>query len=559
MSLWFGLKTVFKRWLWGAALCIACSAGTPAAQHQSSSGLTVATDKGPVRGLLTGGIRAFSGVPFAARPVGALRFAAPAPHAVWTRPLDATRPGSVCPQFGPPSYPFGHAQTTSEDCLTLNVTAPSSGSALPVMVWIHGGYFTQGSGAFYPATRLVTGGHTVVVTINYRLGILGFLANPALDAKGTAGTGNYGIEDQIAALGWVRRNIAAFGGNPDKVTIAGESAGALSVCELIANAAAGGPATRLFVRGIAESGPCQSPIKSIAMAERTGKLLAVQLGCPGSGTRVAACLRGLPLATILKVQRKLAVSGLGPSVGGPDLPRQPRTAIGSIPMLLGGNALEWGLFVALGLPPPPATPSAYAATLRTVYGADAGASVAHSTQYRWARFDGNGFLALSSAMSDFAPSVSVAICDDVVTWQKQAATTVPIYAYEFSDPNAPVPLPFAPFEAMLAAGPIHAAELQYLFPNLASPFSATAHASGLPLPPAERALSAAMIRYWTSFVATGNPNASGLPHWPIYRKPTDALQLSDGSVGIRTGVDVDAEHHCSSFWKPLDAPAGLLK
>ena len=551
------LKTIYQRWLLSAALCITGSAGEPAASA-SSSELTVATDKGPVHGLAIDGVRTFSGIPFSAPPVSALRFAPPAPHAAWTRPLDATRPGSVCPQFGPPSYPFGQSQTTSEDCLTLNVTAPSSGSALPVMVWIHGGYFTQGSGAFYPATHLVTIGHIVVVTINYRLGILGFLANPALNAKSPAGTGNYGIEDQIAALSWVRRNIAAFGGDPDKVTIAGESAGSLSVCELIGSAAAGGPAARLFMRGIAESGPCQSTVKSIATAERTGKLIAVQLGCRGSRTRVAACLRGTPLATILKVQRRLAVSSLGPSVGGPDLPRQPRMAIGSIPMLLGGNTLEWGLFVALGLPPTPATPSAYAATLRTVYGADAGTSVAHSTEYSWARFDGNGFLALSSAMSDFAPSVSVAICDDVVTWQKQAATTVPIYAYEFSDPNAPVPLPFSPFKEMLAAGPIHAAELQYLFPNLASPFSSTANASGLPLPPAERALSGAMIRYWTTFVATGNPNASGLPNWPIYRKATDALQLSDETVGIRTGVDVDAEHHCSSFWKPLD-PTGLLK
>ena len=437
--------------------------------------------------------------------------------------------------------------------------APSRGSALPVMVWIHGGYFTQGSGAFYPATRLVADGHIVVVTLNYRLGILGFLASTALDATGTGKTGNYGIEDQLAALGWVRRNIAAFGGNPAMVTISGESAGALSVCDLIGNAAAGGPARGLFVRGIAESGPCESSVKSISTAERTGKRLTSELGCTGSGTRVAACLHELPLETILNVQGKLASNGLGPSVGGFDLPRQPRTAIGSIPMLLGGNSLEWGLFVALGLPPSPRTSSAYFATLSKVYGEDAGASVARSTQYAWARFGGNGFLAISSAMSDFAPSVSIAICDDVVTWQKQAATTVPIYAYEFSDPNAPVPLPFAPFDAMLSPGPVHAAELQYLFPNIAAPFSATANASGPSLPPAERPLSDAMIRYWTSFVATANPDATGLPHWPMLQNATDALQLSDGTGGIRTGVDVDEEHHCSSFWKPLDASAGLLK
>ena len=188
------------------------------------------TDRGPVTGKVTGGMRAFSGIPFAAPPIGALRFAAPVPHAVWTRPLDATRPGAICPQFGPPRYPFGRAQITSEDCLTLNVTAPSNAANRPVMVWIHGGYFTQGSGAFYPTTRLVATGRIVVVTVNYRLGILGFLADPALAENGTAGTGNYGIEDQLAALRWVHENIAAFGGDLHNVTIAGESAGSLSVC-----------------------------------------------------------------------------------------------------------------------------------------------------------------------------------------------------------------------------------------------------------------------------------------------------------------------------------------
>ena len=151
------------------------------------------------------------------------------------------------------------------------------------------------------------------------------------------------------------------------------------------------------------------------------------------------------------------------------------------------------------------------------------------------------------------------MCNDLITWLKQAATHVPIYAFEFSDPHAPVPLPFSPFTRMLEAGPVHASELKFLFPNLASPFSETANAGGIPLPPAQRGLSEAMIRYWTSFVTSGNPNTLGLPHWPNYRKPVDALQLSDGPRGIRTGVDVDAEHHCSSFWKPLAAATTMLK
>ncbi len=550
---------VLECWLWGVALCIANSAATPRSPQQHSSELTVVTDKGPVYGRQNGASQIFLGIPFAASPVGALRFAPPAPRPAWTRPLDASRPGIICPQFGPPSYPFGRAQRASEDCLTLNVTVPLHGKALPVVVWLHGGYFTQGSGAFYPATQLAQRGAIIVVTINYRLGILGFLAHPALDSTNSARTGNYGLEDQIAALRWVRTNIKSFGGSPGNVTIAGESAGALSVCDLIANAANRGPAAHLFARGIAQSGPCESPVKSIASAELTGVSLAVKLGCAGSGKLVATCLRALPLATILKMQGKLGTSGLGPSVGGPDLPKQPRTAIGSIPMLLGGNTLEWGLFVALGLPPAPATSRAYAATLHTVYGVAAGDRVAGSTQYNWAHFGGDGLLALSSAMTDFAPAVSVAMCDDVATWQKQAVTKSPLYAYEFSAADAPVPLAFRPFNRMLRPGPIHAAELQYLFPNLASPFSAMQNAGGLSLPSTQRPLSDAMIRYWTAFVTRGNPNAPGLPHWPSYRIPTDVLQLSDVKRGIRTGVDVDAEHHCSLFWKPLEAMTGVLR
>ncbi len=519
-----------SRLLIAAAMLLVASScgGTRSTALPSLDGLTVLTDKGSVHGMTVAGLREFLGVPYAAPPVGALRFAAPQPHAAWTAPLDATKPGNVCPQ---PQTAFGPLQNTSEDCLDLNVTTPSGAANLPVMVWVHGGGFISGSGSFYDASKLVATGNIVVVTVNYRLGVLGFLAHPGLDA-GNGNTGNYGIEDQQAALKWVRTNIAAFGGNPANVTLAGESAGAISICANLASPAVAG----LFGRAIVESGPCANPLRTLPQAEQLGTQIATGLGCTGGAAQVSACLRSPSLTTAAIVQAQSAIAGLpfGPSVGGVDVPGQPRQSLGKLPLLLGGNRLELGLFVGYGLLPVGAPTSAaqYAADVNLFYGPAAGPVLA---QYPYANYP-DGYTAFSTVLTDYnVPVSALAMCEDVLTFNLQGATSAPIYAYEFNDPNAVTP--------QLPPGPVHAAELRYLFPNLSSSYPS----NGPSVPAGSQPLADAMVRYWTNFVATGNPNGAGLPAWPAYHAPTDALQLAPT---IGTGVDVSAEHKCG-FWNAL--------
>jgi para-nitrobenzyl esterase len=492
----------------------------------------VATDKGSVRGTVSGAVRTFLGIPYAAAPTGANRFMAPQPAAAWTTTFDATKAGSVCPQA---AGPFGQLQDTTEDCLNLNVTTPAFGaSGLPVLFWIHGGAFVSGSGVYYNAAKLATTGNIVVVTVNYRLGVLGFLASPALD-DGTGNTGNYGIEDQQAALRWVKRNIAGFGGDPNNVTIAGESAGALSVCDQLVSPGASGS----FARAIVESGPCAAPLATLAQAKAAGAAIASNLGCTGTSAQVVACLRSpsLTVAQILAAQAKAPGLSLGPTAGGSDIPVQPRGGLGKVPLLIGGTQLEMGLFVALGIPfSAPSSEAAYQAQIQGLYGSNGAAILA---QYPYSSYP-NGFIAISSVLTDYNPVVSlITECYDVKSYQIQGASSAPVYAYEFSEPTAPPVLRLAGFPS----GPLHASELPYLFPNLSNSFPNT----GPDLPVSEQPLSDAMTRYWTNFVRTGNPNGAGLPVWPSFKANTDALQLS---TPIQTGVDVSAEHKCP-FWNSI--------
>ena len=302
-------------------------------------GLVVSSASGQIRGRHVGSTDQYLGIPYAAPPVGPLRWRPPQPPARWHGIRAATRFSPHCPQ---PRGVFGHP-STSEDCLYVNVFRPASQlrSNLPVMVWIHGGGFVGGESDDYNPTALVADG-VVVVTINYRLGALGFLAHPALAGQPGGPTGDYGLMDQQAALHWVRQNIRAFGGNPANVTIFGESAGGQSVLlQLISPTARG-----LFAKAIAESGGYAQYPSSLASAEAQGRAFAAKAGC---ASQTATCLRSLPVATILADQNQ---SGASADMDGVVLKQPLKQALASgnfnrVPVIDGSNHDEWRLFVAL--------------------------------------------------------------------------------------------------------------------------------------------------------------------------------------------------------------------
>lgn len=309
---------------------------------------TVETVAGKVEGAVDGGVRAFRGIPYARPPVGALRLRAPQPAEPWTGVRSAAGYGAWSPQNPPVSTLSGDMPgPQDEDCLTLNVWTPGSDGARPVLVWIHGGGFVGGSGAssLYRGAALAARGDVVVVTINYRLGILGFVAHPGL-ADGDAGgvCGNWGLLDQVAALDWVRDNIAAFGGDAGNVTVFGESAGGMSVADLLAVPAARG----LFQRAIVQSGPPNAV--PLARAEETAAKLLAELGVTIEG------LRDVPVPSLLAAQAALVADRRGgplplvPVVDGVVLPAAPGPAIAdgsaaAVPLLIGTNRDEFKMFV----------------------------------------------------------------------------------------------------------------------------------------------------------------------------------------------------------------------
>src|SRR5690349_6433505 len=319
-----------------AALVVACTIGLASVAHAQT--VTATLPVGPVAGVVTPAMLEFLGIPYAEAPVGDLRWAPPEPHAPWTTPLDASTFGSPCPQtpsaFGIPS--------STEDCLFLNVYVPHRKTVperdlkrkRPVMVWIHGGAFQVGSAGNYDPTKLVTAGDVIVVSINYRLGALGFLAHPALSAESPAGiSGNYGILDQQLALRWVQDNIAGFGGDPKRVTIFGESAGGISVHTQLASPLAAG----LFRRAIVQSGAVFAQ-PTLQAAEALGQHSADALGC---SDQTAACLRALSVDDVLANQPS-GLQTTSPVIDGVVLPLPLRDAFQNgafnrVPVMQGSN------------------------------------------------------------------------------------------------------------------------------------------------------------------------------------------------------------------------------
>jgi para-nitrobenzyl esterase len=362
-----------------AALMAGTTAAVASAAPAAHSGtrLVVATAGGQVRGKAAGRMDEFLGIPYAAPPVGPLRWRPPHPAAPWAGIRAATAFAPHCPQ--PPSG-FGVA-STSENCLYLNVFIPAGarhdGRGLPVMVWIHGGSYLVGESNDYIPAGLVHRG-VIVVTINYRLGALGFLADSALASHAGGPSGNYGLMDQQAAMRWVHANISRFGGNPRDVTLAGESSGGLSVLAQLVSPGARG----LFSRAIAESGTYDLVQAPLATAEAAGATFAAKVGCTSN---TAACLRGLPVATIVDNED---FAGYKPDLDGTVLTQSIGPALASgqfnrVPVINGTNGDEWRLFVAQEQldGAPPVTAVNYQASIASTLGVPASVAAVIGAQY----------------------------------------------------------------------------------------------------------------------------------------------------------------------------------
>jgi len=496
----------------------------PAARAAADSGL-VGTSNGIVRGTDNGAVDEFLGIPYAAPPVGALRWQPPRPAASWPGVRDATRFAPHCPQ---PGGFFGQA-STSEDCLFLNVFTPGNrwpGARHPVMVWIHGGALVSGESDDYDPAQLVKDGVTVV-TINYRIGALGFLAHPALaDANGQSG--DYGLMDQQAALRWVQRNIARFGGDPHEVTIFGESAGGLSTLSQVASPQAKG----LFERAIAESGTYNLVQAPLASAETAGQAFAAKAGC---ASQTAACLRSLPVSSILANQDP---AGYTPNINSEVLPQTLLAAFTSgdfnhVPLINGTNRDEWRLFVALSeLAGSPVTASNYQDMISSTLGVPAAVAAFIAAKYPLTAYPSPS-AALGAVGTDVFFACSMLFMDQSVS------RYVPTFAYEFNDENAPeIFLPPVSFPY----GAAHASEIQYLL--------------GLPAPAFPQALSApqqrlasTMKEYWTNFAKRGFPSSFGTPSWPRFSPDTQQMQSLVPAVP-QTETDFATTHNCP-FWTAL--------
>lgn len=487
------------------------------------------TTEGFIRGTASTAMRAFRGIPYAAAPVGALRWKPPQRHARWHDVRDATQFASHCAQL---AGPFGRA-TGDEDCLFLNVYTPNDHrlQLRPVMVWIHGGALVTGESDDYDATRMVDQGDVIVVTINYRLGGLGFTAHPALTAESAHhASGNYGLLDQQEALRWVQRNILLFGGDPSRVAIFGESAGGLSVHAQLASPGSHG----LFQRAIAESGAYQLTQPSLAAGEAAGVDFATRAGC---ADQTAACLRGLSVAQVLANQPG-GVGGATPVVDGRFLTQSIGDAFASgafnrVPVIEGANHDEWRLFVALTtLVTGPTPPAGYPAAIQATLGVPAALVPLFVAQYPLASFPSPD-LALSALGTD-----GIFDCNARFAAAK-LSQFVPTFAYEFADPDAPQR--FLP-PVSFPYGAAHASEIQYL---LDLPVTVPAPAFDAD----QRKLSEAMISYWTTFARTGQPTSFTTPLWPRYRADLDIVQ-SLVPPTPHPDAGFAADHHCA-FWDSL--------
>jgi len=497
--------------------------------------LLVQTTEGKVHGMAGQGVREFKGIPFAAPPVGELRFEPPAPVQPWAGVLDATALRDACPQ----ARRFNLTEESNvEDCLHLNVAVPTMPhqGARPVLVWFYGGAFVGGSTKLYPIDFLAREGDMVVVSVNYRLGPLGFMAHPAFGAEANGG---YALEDQRAALRWVQRNIAAFGGDPGNVTIGGVSAGAASVCmHLISPKRTSG----LFQKAIIQSSGCTFKLRGVDEGVKTGLAVAHLVGCDDPMTALR-CLRSKPVKELVDAGTVVAGSdyrAFAPIYGNGTVPRQGAEALASgkfvrVPILNGGASNEMRVYVGYEVEAGARiTLDNYKDRLRALYGDNVDTVLVAYPAERYSSVP----TALGSAMSDFMPAGGLNSCLFLRTaWL--ASRWVPVYQYEFADDAAPPVMNDPGFEL----GAVHTSEMPYQFPG----FSNTSVLDGPPLAAPQRELSRQMVAYWSNFVHTGLPAGAGLPEWKPFDRSRQALKLKPGAVGM---FDASSTHQCP-MWERL--------
>ena len=511
--------------LYGLLLAPACAVG---------EALTVHTTSGPVRGFSDDGVREFRAVPYAASTAGEKRWTTPVPPAPWSSPRDATQYRHGCPQV----VRFDATEASeNEDCLHLNIAVPESAPAgTPVLVWVHGGAWVGGSNDIYRIDHLARETGLVVVAINYRLGALGFMPHPAFDADAN---GALGFEDQRLALRWVQQNIAAFGGDPGNVTLAGESAGAASVCLQLANPER---AAGLFHRGIIQSAGCTTPMRTVEQGEDAGLAFARELGC-GDPATALACLRKTPISRVLEVQTALSArvpQAFWPSVGSAALPRDGNAALQTgkvlrMPLLNGGTRDEMRLYVGYeAVAGAKVTPENYLDALSVRYGGNAAAI---AQRYPLSAYS-SAPTALGTAMSDFLPYAGITNCQFLHTG-RLAARLMPVFQFEFADRAAPPVMPDPGFEL----GAVHSAELPYFFPG----FTNKRVFDGPSLGQASQRLAEQMLSWWGAFARTGAPAVPGLPAWEQFREEEAVMRLDTPAPRL---YDAGREHQCA-FWRSL--------
>jgi para-nitrobenzyl esterase len=457
-------------------------------------------ESGQIEGSQMGATRVFKGIPYAAPPVGALRWRPPQPAPQWHGVRKAVSYSPACPQPGryPPDAP---QEATSEDCLTLNIWVPTDKKIgkLPVMVWIHGGGLMNGSGSLpqYAGDQLAARG-VIVVTINYRLGALGFLAHPELNRESQyAVSGNYGLLDQIAALKWVNRNIAAFGGDPDKVTIFGQSSGSFSASMLISSPLAKG----LFHRAIGQSGGVFEPVELVPYFTPQGAAEAGSNFAKRAGAKSLAELRDLPVAMLLKTRFNPQFN-----IDGHVIPASPHDAYATgkqndVDLLIGTNADEGRFF--------------FDARSVTAENFDATLGRTYPGLLLWAVGAAPGKTDAEARNAAVAIDTDMRFRWGMWAWAQHALTSGKrrVFFYRFT--HQPLYRKDHPYFGLRAT---HGVELPYVFGDL-DPDAASWSSSDMEL-------AATIQQYWTNFAKTGDPNGAGLPRWATFdRKQAKVMNL----------------------------------